>query len=63
VILAVASSVSTERRDASHRPSNRHRCPATDGERMFDFQIHGGTSERGNNDVMVYSYSFRFCPV
>ena len=30
-----------------------------DGERVFDLQIHTAVAERGNNDVMVYSYSYQ----
>jgi hypothetical protein len=30
-----------------------------DGERAFDLRIDHAASERGNNDVMVYSYSYQ----
>jgi hypothetical protein len=30
-----------------------------DGERVVDLRIEGGRSERGNDSVMVYSYSYQ----
>jgi len=30
-----------------------------DGEMVVDLQVEGGTAERGNDAVMVYSYSYQ----
>ena len=30
-----------------------------EGEQVYDFQLHGGVAERGNDAVMVWSYSYQ----